>query len=245
MFNRSSTDESKPIRSHSWVDFLDEFRIIMTSTGDRPDGPELLVSDTLVPQDHPRNLRRFGLPPQKQSKRQVCIYLDHDRSLGTVNRDGPLITDPTQAIFVICLLTDPVVLLVLWIQHLIEPTCSMRTDVQIPWDEWGRGSVAMEIPEDGMDSVHLVTVHGTRVLVMCGCCYIDQGLNIHIFDFSRRGSASLSLSDESDGGTERRALFKDGRSCKFELGDPDAYWPPQSLGDSVVTYVVSLFSYSA
>ena len=106
VFNCSSTDESRPIRSHSWVDFLDEFRIIMTSTGNRPDGPELLVFDTLVPQDHPRNLRRFGLPLQNQSGRQVCIYLYHDRSSGTVNRDGPLITDPTQAIFVICSLTD-------------------------------------------------------------------------------------------------------------------------------------------
>ena len=96
-----------------------------------------------------------------------------------------------------------------------------------------------------MDSVHLVTVHGTRVVVICGRCYIDDGLNIHIFDFSRRGSAFLSLSDENDGGIERRVLFKDGRSCKFELGDPGAYWPPESLGDSVVTYVVSLFSYSA
>lgn len=210
-----------------------------------PDSPELAVFNTLVPQDHPRNLRRFRLPP-KYLLRSARVHLDRDRSLGTVNRDGPLIVDPTQAILIMDLspnVPEPRIFLILRMQPLIEHACSMRADVQIPWDEWGRDAVAMEIP---MDSTYFTTItHGARVLAIRNTRHgPEERYLIHTFDFSRRGSAALPLSDENDGGTERRALFKDGRSCVFGGGDGMIPWGLQSLGDSIMFYVVSLPSSS-
>lgn len=206
-----------------------------------PDAPELVVFDTLVPREHPGNLRRFRLPP-KYSGRGARVDLDLDRSLGTVNRDGHLIVDPTQAVFIINLAAPIVlglqILLILRIQPMIEHARSMRADTHIPWDEWGSGAVAMEISiESGrFDTI----IHGTRLLMVHDTYRILAGerYRIHTFDFSRRGSAALPLSDGD--GKERAAVFKDGPSCTLK-GDGVNPWGLRSLGDSIPYSIVSLF----
>jgi hypothetical protein len=45
--------------------------------------------------------RRLDLPPQYEPDGSAFIHVDQDRSLGTPDKDGPVITDPTQAILVI------------------------------------------------------------------------------------------------------------------------------------------------
>jgi len=67
-----------------------------------PDAPELAIFDTLVPQDDPRSLRWFRLPPVSVG-RGVHVHLDRDRSLGAANRDGHLVVDPNQAILILSL----------------------------------------------------------------------------------------------------------------------------------------------
>ena len=53
--------------------------------------------NTLIRQDHPGNLRRFGFPSEFRNWR-AKIFVDHDRDLGTPNRDEALIADPAQAV---------------------------------------------------------------------------------------------------------------------------------------------------
>ena len=206
------------------------------------DGPELFVFNTLLPQDHPRNMRRFRIPP-KYRERNFHVNLDYYRSLGTVNREGPLITDPTQAILIMSLSptpTEPHVYLVLRKQALIEHACSMHADVQIPWDEWGRGAVAMETPPG---RICLTIIHGARLLVMHSTHFDpSKHRTINVFDFSRRGSAALPLSDGDGGGTKRRAVFGDERSCEFFEGDGIGS-SDRKLGDSMMSYIVSLLYY--
>jgi len=244
MFHRSIGNGGRLIRSEHQIAFLDEFRIMVPYYDDSPDGPELLVLNTLVPQDHPRNLRRFGLPPWYQGC-AVRISLDHGRSLGTVNRDGPLIIDPTQAVLVVDLSSRPREqrdFLMLRTRALIEYTCSTRTDVRIPWDEWGRGVVVMNVPVYG---ICLTATHGARVLVIYdGHSGPQDCSDIRVFDFNRRGSTALPLSGGSSGGPERRAKFEDGRNCMFARFGEISMRDPRSLGDSVASWVVSPFSHS-
>ena len=231
------------------VVFLDEFRIALTHRNNAPVGPELLVFNTLIPQDNPRNVRRFRLPSKYRNWR-AYVRLDHDRSLGVMNRGGPLITDPTQSVFIVDLslnLLGQRELLVLRVQPMIELACSMRADVQIPWDEWGRGSVAVGIPMSLCRHVYLITVHGARLLVIHSTDYADEHPYIRIFDFSRGESAALPLSDANDDGTERRILFKHGRRCAFKPAKGTTPWALEPIGDSVVRVepkIVSLPSYS-
>ena len=100
VFHRSSTDGSGLLGYNFQIAFLDEFRFMALYYDNSPNDPELFVFNTLIPQDHPRNLRRFGLP-QGLQECEVRISLDHDRSSGAVNRDGPLIVDPTQTVSVV------------------------------------------------------------------------------------------------------------------------------------------------
>lgn len=243
VLNRSSVDGSRVIQQpNNQVAFLDEFRIVLTHDKVHSTGPELLVFNTFVPQDHPGNLRRFRFPP-KYFYWRAYVHLDHDRSLGTVNRDGPLVTDPTQAILVVGLTRGPSwpgTLLILRVQPLIESVCSSGNGVQILWDRWRRGSVAIEISQ--YDQILLTAIHGAHVLVMYHCDDIVNGNSLHLFDFSRKGSAALPLSDENDGGTERRAMFEGRRSRMFEVGRQVKLWIRQSIGDCLVTDVVSLLS---
>jgi len=241
VIDRSSADGGGLIGWNFQGAFLDEFRILVVPRSIFPHPFELFVFDTLLPQDHPRHLRRFMLPP-KYGHRSVRVYLDHDRPLGTVDRDGPLLVDPTQAILIVDLsrvVRDPRIFLILRMQDLIEHTCSMRTEAQIPWDEWGRGNVVIEIPT-GITRLSIV-IHGARLLAIYDTHRGSEGdYCIHIFDLCRRASSALTVSDESNDGTERRAPFKTGRSCLFEEGGGVSMWGLQPLGDSVVFYEVSI-----
>ena len=84
-------------------------------------------------------------------------------------------------------------------------------------------------------------IHGARVLVFHHT-YHDpvEHYRIYAFDFSRRGSAALPLSDGNDGGTERRAIFNDDQGYTFDGGDKMDPWGVQSLGDSIPFSIVSL-----
>ena len=108
--------------------------------------------------------RRLNLPSQYDTDRDAHIHVDRGRSLGTPDRDGPIITGPAQAILVVRLtkLYYGNVLFVLRIQPLIERVCSSRTDADIPWDEWGRGAAIIDNLQSryGFD----VYIHGTRLV---------------------------------------------------------------------------------
>jgi len=100
----------------------------------------------------------------------------------------------------------------------------------------------MEIP---VSSGALTIIHGTHVLVIYDA-FRDPGTHyrVHVFDVSRRGSAALPFLHGNDGGTERRAVFEDGRSCEVEAGDGMSLWDLQPLGDTIPLSVVSVLSYS-
>jgi len=193
--------------------FLDGFRIMVPTHDTGTNVPEFIVFNTLIPQDHPMNSRWFSLPPQYHDRNPITFF-DRDRSLGTLNSDGPIIADPTQAILVVRFSKPDHrdVLLVVRMQALIEHVCSARADVHIPWNEWGRGAVVME----GSLFFYKIYVHGTHLVMVT--LWPEHGLRYRVrtFDFSRHGCGDLPLWDDKVSRAERVALFSDGTESTFE-----------------------------
>lgn len=226
------------------VIFLDEFRVMISTRDAGTDAPRLIVLNTLVTQDDQRRLRRLGIPPQYRNG-LVLIHVDQERPLGTLNRDGPLIADPTQAIFVVGI-PELRHLLVVRMRTLIKRVCSTCTDVNIPWDEWGRGAVLMETPLSFTYSPP-VHIHGTHVIVVKTPSWLGlKDYNrICTFDFGQRGYDRLPLCDEDGIGAERRALFGDGHKFALNESESVAWWGLMgSLGDGSLFRPVSYFSCS-
>ena len=187
---------------------------------DKSDVTELIVFNTLIPQSHPGNSRRLGLPRMVHHW-DAKIHIDHDRPLGTPTGDEPLIADPTQAVLFMELTKDwePQVFLVVRTQALIEQTCSTHPNPYLPWDKWGMDSVVME----DLVVEPYVFVHGARVM-MVQCLTGDPNppgwyYNVQTFDFSRRGCSSLPLWGGEGGGTERSVRFEGEGGIRLEPGD--------------------------
>jgi len=173
------------------VTFLDEFR--MAILPDESTITELVVFNTLIPQYQPGNLRRLEMPQHFHSQR-TKVHIDHDRPLGTPDKDEPFITDPAQGVIVVELMRgwDRNVFFVIRTQALIEHTCSTPAGPRVPWDEWWRDVVVMEVL--AWDCTPYAFVHGAQVVVMWSHVTTSQArlrgrayYGVHILDFSQRG----------------------------------------------------------
>ena len=240
----SSERDGKLVTLNAQVVFLDEFRIAII-----PDGfgmTELTVFNTLIAQDRPGNLRQLVLPGQFLD-RTARIRVDHDRPLGARNGGGPLIADPVQGVLIVELGgLRPPVFLVARTQALIEQIGSTRADSgsRIPWNEWGRGAVVMEVQTPG--GYPCTFVLGTQVVVVkvYDAGGRDRRHNVQTFDLSWRGCGPLPAWFESR--TEKRALVKDEGCPMFGLGG-GAGWSDKLglLSDGSLFYLVSCLSRSA
>ena len=219
--------------------FLDEFRMAVV-----PDGigiTELTVFNTLVPRDHPGSIRKLALP-QRFRGWAAKIRVDHDRLLGTPNRDEPLIADPVQAVLVVELTGgwDSPVFLVVRTRTLIERAWSTRADSYVPWDEWGRDAVVMEVPAP--HGSPCIFVHGTRVVMVreypCGSWDWPWRYIVHTADFSLRGCSYLPVWG-GGGGTMKRMLLKDQECFILELGDGSRFSDLEPLSDGSLFCLVS------
>lgn len=213
----------------SGVIFLDEFRIMLTTRDANTGSTQCIVFNTLIPQDQPMSSLRLSLPPLYDTDRNARIHVDQDRSLGTLDRDGPIIADPTQAILVVRLTRHyhGDILFVVPIQPLIERVCSARTGTHIPWSEWGRGAVIMQNPQSryGFD----VCIHGTRLVLLEMPYRLVRSPRIRTFDFSRRARNALPLWDQG-GGTVKKASFSDGSEFVLEATGTGAATPWAGTG---------------
>ena len=230
---------STPVTDGTRVIFLDEYRIMVLISRSTIDVPEFALFDTSVPRGHPVSSKRFRAPPSYRGW-YPTLFVDSDRISGTLDQDRPL-ADPTQAVFVIKLISPQHTLRVLLIvrtQTLIEHMRSASADTCVPWDVWGRGTVVMKVPpRDGPYPL----VHGTRMIVVRKSA--TPGIegyhhHLHTFDFSRRGWSVLPLCDDGDG-VGRRAAFEDGRNLLLQGDQKMVEWRFQSLGDGRFIYLVS------
>ena len=238
----SSTDGNELVGVGTQAVFLDEFRVAMMRNIWTI--AELVVFDTLIPQDHPGYMRRL-VYPLEFCDTHATLRVDRDRALGTPNKDEVLLPDPTQVVTVIEFWRDeePHVLLVMRTQVLVEQVHSVQPDSRVPWDEWGRDAVTIEVQSNDGHRV-FTFIHGAQVMIAQP--FLPHGLgcyHIRTFDFGKRGRSSLPLRDGADG-TERRVLFEDGANLDFEPDDGiDIHQELQSLSDGSLMYLVSCLAH--
>jgi len=187
---------SELLGDETGIIFLDEFQVMVSTPDNTGNAPRFSVFNTLVPQNNSRNPRHF-LVPSKYRTWFPYMNASHSTPSGTLDRDGPLIIDPTQAVLAVELFSreEPwaIFLVVLRTQALIEHACSVSTDTDIPWDEWGSKVMNIEIPADG-DNAHVI-VQGVHVIVVKHDAVPGDGvrkcLRLRIFDFNRQGYGAL------------------------------------------------------
>jgi len=216
------------------VTFLDEFRMVVLRS-DRGGGlAELVLFNTLLPQDHPRNLRRFHIPLRYRNR--FSIVTDRDGSFGA--QDQSFVIDPAQAILVVGVSDSDKphhVLLVMRTQALITRACSMSSDASIPWDEWGRNVMIMEMVRDDIN----VFVQGVHVIVVKRRTPVgdDTGyLCLRTFDFSLRGCSALWDKGDRAGRTD---LYEGGRDFILKGTRGVSDWGLNPLGSGTFYSLVS------
>ena len=250
MLDLSSADWCALGGEYTTVAFLDEFRM-MVLTPNAP-VPGFTLFDTFVSRNHPVGSRRFCMPLRYRDWFPV-LHIDSDMCFGARDRNGPLATDPAQAVLVIKLVRSsesqgPLVvwMLVVRTQTLIERMHSVSADAPIPWEEWGRGAVVIEVPEHAsVGRGPYPLVQGVHVIwVTTYTAPGDDGYpsppRLCTFDFSRRGWSILPLLNEG-GGTMRRASFEGGRQLLLQGDEGMAESGFKSLGDGKFMYLVSCF----
>jgi len=229
------------------VAFLDEYRMMVLAPQSTQDVPEFTLFDTLVPRDRPVNSRRFRVP-LKYHNRIPSVHVDGSRCLGTLDRDRPLTTDPTQAVLVVELDGPGMspVLLIVRIQTLIEYVRSTTTDACVSWEVWGRGATVMEVPIHGSagDGPYPLVQGVHLILVKVYDTAVADGSHLHpllyAFDCSRRGCSLLPPWDEG-GGTERMVSFEDGQKFVLQGREWIFEWDLKPLVDGGFMYLVSRF----
>jgi len=209
----------------------------MIFTHDRAVSSGFTLANTLVSQDRPSRFLRFQVPTKYRNwipfASTNCVM-----PFGTLNQDEPFVVDPTQAFIILQLfgeVTDRV-LIVLRTQALIEHACSMGTDTYIPWEEWGRDAIVMEMPtSDSVIYVQGVHVVEEQMRKVPGSDHTNH-TSIRVFDFSKRGCSTLC-----DEGCETvwAAWYKEGRELLLEGSQNVGRLEFGSLSDGVFYSLVS------
>ena len=241
VLKRSSVEDAFLCYRYLEFDFLDEFRLLTFAA---PSKDDLIVFDTSVPQRSPDSWRQLNidLPYRYLSDRspsyawKLSIHTDTDRSRGEGSCDGPFIIDPTRSIVVIARTRHgdfPIgeTVLVISAASLFRRMSSTRSSMPIPWNEWKRDVMVVEISRY---ISHVRTfVHGTRVLLMTYSPM--ERYCVRAYDFSRWGCRGL-------------VRVGNGEKEKMVMPRPEKVWflselgnglqNMRALGDSIVTCAV-------
>jgi len=153
----------------------------------------------------------------------------------------PSIADPTQSVIVVVLLhreheivsyADPV-LFVVRATTLVRYMSSSHPGLQIPWDDWKRDVMVVEIPRDFS---HVRTfICGTRVLFALRTHRGQGNYCVQAYDFSRWGCRALvRVGNEEEG-----MIMPNPKKVWFPRAPDEELWSMKSLGDSLVVIKAS------
>jgi hypothetical protein len=230
--------------------FLDEFRLLIPTHQPSLEADiGLLVFDTSIPQQSPDSWRRFNIVPMHPQYGRnlwswgVWVYTDTDRLQREGSCDGPLIIDPTQSVIVLVPYhrecggpSTGTTALVIRAATLVGYMSSTHTGQCIPWDDWKRDVMAVEIPPYDV-SYARTFVLGSRVLLMMdGWRDSTGGCSIRAYDFSRRGCMGLVRAGHKE---NKRRVMPNPKKIWLPSERDDGAENMQTLGDSLVSCAVS------
>lgn len=193
--------------------------------------PQLLVLNTLLPQQDPRSWRILDLPPLSNPTNTYLIYTQHEKSLAECPEFS---VDPAQKVFVI------------WSQHkqafvapvelLIQHMYSARASPRISWDEWGGNLITVHPHPD----TRVLQLFDTKLLALRGFVSSLEGWGVEMYDLSRSGRRDVQVREVSEGvnGICRRVLSTPKWLARYQTRDIDPF-TTRLVGNKVVSVIVS------
>jgi hypothetical protein len=206
--------------------FLEESWLLVLSQ--RSSIPQLLVLNTLLPQQDPTSWRIFNLPTFLKPDTYHRIFTQYERPL---TEHPEFSVDPVQRNFV--LFYNRAQALVVPVELLVRRMYRMRTSPRIPWDEWGKDVIAVCLPPDA----RTFQLYDTKLLALCGSVNLQEW-DVLTYDLSKSGLRDIQQVREGVG-AECRGVFPTPRQrTRYEIRDGFPY-NTQVVGNQVLCFFVS------
>lgn len=228
MLERSGDDPDLGNAISNITDVYLEGSWLLVSSGRIPVA-QLLVFDTRLPQQDLRSWRILELPPHPHIRR----YLTFARYKNSSAECPEFLVDPAQRIF--GLSTGKGLVFVVLVELLIRYTHSVRTSSCIPWDEWGRDVIIINL----RFYTPSLQIFDTKVLALHHPVASLELWGVDVYDLSRSGRRDIRVQRIGEGA---------GGSCKKVLPTPrwfipcpegDGFRKSMSLLGNVVYFLVS------
>jgi hypothetical protein len=191
---------------------------------------QLLVLDTLLPQQDPRSWRILDLPPLLESNTRHRILTQCENSFAECPEFS---VDPAQTIFV--LFYHPEWALVVPAEPLMRHMHRVRTSPYMPWNEWGEDIIAVHLPV----GTRTLQLHDTKLLALCSSVYLkDWG--VLTYDLSKLGHRDIQVQQINEGADTgcKRILSTPRQLARGGVRDGSQHCM-QLVGDQVLCFFVS------
>ena len=188
---------------------------------------QLLVFNTLPPQQDSRSWRILGLPPLPAP--QYCTQYEN-----APTEPPEFSVDPAQRLFVVIpldkrALATPVALLIRRIH-------SVHASPYIPGDEWVEDFTEIKLHP----TEHTLRLFDTKVLVPCGSERYPKDWGVQMFDLSKSDQRDIQVRQVSEGagGVCRRVLSAPKWFARCRMGDGTPH-STLFVGNKVICFFVS------
>lgn len=221
------TDIGSAVGRITGVRFLEESWLLAPCYGGPT--PQLLVLNTLLPQQDPRSWRILGLPPPPGPSICCSILTHYEKPLAECPGFS---VDPTQRIFAV--LSQDNRALVTPTELFVQRMCSARPNPCIPWDEWLEDAIIVELHSDTVT----LQLFDTKVLALCA---FPGGWGVRMYDLSKLGRGDIQVQQAGEGGGCRRVLSTPKWFARRQIGIGGTIpYGTQLVGNKVVCFSVSL-----
>jgi hypothetical protein len=191
---------------------------------------QLLVFNTLLPQQDPRSWRILGLPTLFGPYPDYHIFTQCEK----LPTDYPEFSvDPAQRIFVlVCHLERAFAVPV---ESLIRHMHHERASPWMSWNEWGEDAIDVHLPPD----TRTVQLYDTKVLSLCNSGY-SEIWDVLTYDLRKSGHRDIQVQqvdEEADAGC-RRVLSTPKQLARCEVRDRN-FSVAHLVGNQVFGFIVS------
>ena len=230
VLNHSSDDPDigSPIPNITTIHFLDGSWLLALSH--RSCAPQLLVFNTLLPQQDPRSWRILDFPLLFEPNPDYHIFTQYEKPLA----DCPEFSvDPAQRIFI--LVYHQARGLAVPVEPFIRQMRCEHDNPWIAWDEWGEEVIAVHLPPDASS----IQLYDMKVLALCSSGY-SRDWDVQTYDLSKSGRNDIQVQqvDEGVGAGCRRVLSTPKQLARCEVRDGNSYGA-HLIGNQVFCFIVS------
>ena len=193
--------------------------------------PQLLILNTLLPQQDRGSWRILGLPQFSDVYGFYSVISQYERPLEELPE---FLVDPTQRVLVLTSQENEA--LVIPVEPLIQRIHSVRDSLDIPWDEWAEDVITVHLHPD----THSLQLFDMKVLALCCSLFYEGGWGVRMYDLSKsgRGDVRVQQVDEGIGRKHRRVLSTPKWFARCQEGHGVPY-ETRLVGNKVIRLYVS------